>query len=105
MPVIFFRSSGQILGALAGRARRRTQLYVDVVEEAIMNRDGLPGEMRGWRRLRIEYGRHAEACLLEAVVYLPPDADVEQLERLLNGSAGLRARSSIGPRGRTRRSS
>jgi len=85
--------------------RDKKRLYVDVVEEAIMNYDALPGEMRGWRRLRIEYGGHAEACLLETVVYLPPDADVERLERLLNGSAGLRARSSTRPRGKTRRSS
>jgi hypothetical protein len=33
------------------------------------------------------------------------DVDVARLERLLNGSAGLRARSSTLPRGRTRRSS
>jgi hypothetical protein len=63
----------------------KNRLYVDVVEEAIMNVDALQREMRGWRRFRIEYGGHAEACLLETVIFLPPGTNVERLERLLNG--------------------
>ncbi len=73
-------------------ARRQTgqvqtkakQLYVDVTEEIIMNPDALPDELRGWRRYRIEYGGHAERCVLETPIYLPPWVRVERLERLLN---------------------
>ncbi len=65
--------------------KARKRLYVDVVEEMIMNPDALPREMREWRRFRIEYGGHAEACLLETVIYLPPGSNVERLERLLSG--------------------
>ena len=73
-------------------ARRQTspvrtkakKLYVDVTEEIIMNPDALPDELRGWRRYRIEYGGHAERCLLETPIYLPPWVRVERLERLLN---------------------
>jgi hypothetical protein len=66
-----------------------------------MNYDALPGGCAVGVALESNVG-HAEACLLEAEVYLRPDADVE---RLLDGSAGLHARSSRRPRGRTRRSS
>ena len=73
-------------------ARRRTgqvrtkakKLYVDVTGEIIMNPDALPDELRGWRRYRIEYGGHAERCVLETPIYLPPWVRVERLERLLN---------------------
>jgi hypothetical protein len=73
-------------------ARRQTsqvrtkakKLYVDVTEEIIMNPDALPSELRGWRRYRIEYGGHAERCLLENHILLPPHVQVERLERLLN---------------------
>jgi hypothetical protein len=60
------------------------KLYVDVTEEIIMNPDALPDELRGWRRYRIEYGGHAERCVLETPIYLPPWVRVERLERLLN---------------------
>jgi len=73
-------------------ARRQTgqvrteakKLYVDVTEEIIMNPDALPDELRGWRRYRIEYGGHAERCVLENRILLPPHVRVERLEQLLN---------------------
>lgn len=49
-----------------------------------MNPAALPDELRGWRRYRIEYGGHAQRCLLETVIYLPSWVKVEGLERLLN---------------------
>lgn len=66
------------------RKARPKRLYVDVTEELIMNPDALPHELRGWRRYRIEYGGHAERCLLENHILLPPHVRVERLERLLN---------------------
>ena len=56
----------------------------DVAGQIIMNPDALPDELRGWRRYRIEYGGHAERCVLETPIYLPPWVRVERLERLLN---------------------
>jgi len=68
-----------------GRVRTKAKkLYVDVTEEIIMNPDALPDELRGWRRYRIEYGGHAERCVLENRILLPPHVRVERLERLLN---------------------
>jgi hypothetical protein len=68
-----------------GQVRTKAmKLYVDVTEEIIMNPDALPDELRGWRRYRIEYGGHAERCVLETPIYLPPWVRVERLERLLN---------------------
>ena len=68
-----------------GQVRTKAKkLYVDVTEEIIMNPDALPDELRGWRRYRIEYGGHAERCVLENRILLPPHVRVERLERLLN---------------------
>jgi hypothetical protein len=68
-----------------GQVRTKAKkLYVDVTEEIIMNPDALPDELRGWRRYRIEHGGHAERCVLETPIYLPPWVRVERLERLLN---------------------
>ena len=70
--------------ASALRKEPKNRLYVDVTEELIMNPDALPSELRGWRRYRIEDGGHAERCLLENRILLPPHVRVERLERLLN---------------------
>ncbi len=68
-----------------GQVRTKAKkLYVDVTEEIIMNPDALPDELRGWRRYRIEFGGHAERCILETPIYLPLWVRVERLERLLN---------------------
>jgi hypothetical protein len=68
-----------------GQVRTKAKkLYVDVTEEITMNPDALRDEPRRWRRYRIEYGGHAERCVLETPIYLPPWVRVERLERLLN---------------------
>lgn len=58
--------------------------YHDVTEEMVLNPNALPEQMRGMRRYRIEYGGHAEDCVMECTVYLPAHVDVEILEDLLN---------------------
>lgn len=75
--------------------RRRTALTVpcqhhaeppcapSLVEELVD--DGrLPGSMRGWRRYRIEYG--FEYGCPEGLIYLPPEANPEDVEALLRGA-------------------
>ena len=42
-----------------------------------------PEGMEGWTLYRIEYGGHAEHCIIESAIWLPPNFDVEALERLL----------------------
>lgn len=42
-----------------------------------------PPGMEGWRNYRIEYGGHAENCLCEGAIWLPPDADRDSVERFL----------------------
>ena len=41
-----------------------------------------PPGMDGWQCARIEYGGHAEACLMEVQVWYPPALDVETLEKI-----------------------
>jgi hypothetical protein len=60
------------------------RIYVDLTEEIIMNPGALPKELLGWRRYRIEYGGHAERCVLETPIYLPPSVNADRLRRLLN---------------------
>lgn len=67
--------------------RPKKRLEVDLTEEIIMNPDALPSELRGWRRYRIEYGGHAERCLLETPIYLPPSVDPDKLWHVLNWPA------------------
>ena len=43
--------------------------------------------MNGWRLYRMEYGGHAEECITECQVWLPPNVDVTMLERWLNRKA------------------
>jgi hypothetical protein len=58
------------------------KMYISTVEEFILNYKALPPEMDGWRRYRIEYGGHAESCIKECVIYVPPRFDIMALERL-----------------------
>lgn len=55
-----------------------------LVEEAVLNPGALPECMRGMRRYRIEYGGHAEDCVMEQLIYLPPEVDPDLIEQLLN---------------------
>jgi len=58
------------------------KMYISTTEEMILNYKALPPEMDGWRRYRIEYGGHAEACIKECVIYVPPKFDIMALEKL-----------------------
>ena len=55
---------------------------VDTVEYGVFN---YPKGMEDWRCFRIEYGGHAEQCLTEGHIWLPPQADPQQLEIFLMG--------------------
>jgi len=57
-------------------------ISVDLVEYGVFRH---PKGMEGWRSFRIEYGGHAEECLTEGHVLLPPNADPQQLEIFLMG--------------------
>lgn len=51
-----------------------------LIEQGVFN---YPAGMEGWRMYRIEYGGHAENCLCEGTIWLPPDADRDSFERFL----------------------
>ena len=59
---------------------RVTLPYPHLTEEVIM-RDDRMCHIKGWRRYRIEYG--FECGCPEGAVYLPADADADQLEATL----------------------
>ncbi len=58
------------------------QGYIDFIEEMIMNYDLLPKHMKGWRRYRIEYG--FECGCPEGLIYLPPEVDIDDLDKVIN---------------------
>ena len=51
---------------------------VDLIEQGVIT---FPRGMDGWRMYRIEYGGHAENCLCEGTIWLPPYADRDLGER------------------------
>jgi len=52
-----------------------------LVEQMVMRE---PKGMEGWRMYRIEYGGHAENCIIEGVLWLPQDVNYERVEDYLN---------------------
>lgn len=58
---------------------------IDFVEELILNSDALPEQMRGMRRYRIEYGGHAESCVMECTIYLPKEVDYDDILDVILG--------------------
>jgi hypothetical protein len=52
---------------------------MSLVEYGVYN---YPEGLEGWRFFRIEYGGHAESCIKECVLWLPPDCDPCELEAL-----------------------
>lgn len=54
-------------------------MRVSLIEQAVLRP---PPGMEGWRMFRIEYGGHAEACIVEGIVWLPPTVTHEDLDRL-----------------------
>lgn len=57
---------------------------VSLTEEFILNYDALPKQLAGFRRYRIEYNGHAEACVKEQTIYLPRNADAFILDLLFD---------------------
>ena len=53
---------------------------IALVEQAVFN---YPPGMEGWHCCRIEYGGHAENCLCEGTIWLPPYSDRGSVERFL----------------------
>lgn len=68
-------------GAIPGGPRRpRPHVRTSLIEQGVFN---YPPGMEGWRNYRIEYGGHAEYCLREGIIWLPPHADPMAVERFL----------------------
>ena len=42
-----------------------------------------PEGLEGWRLYRIEYGGHAEDCITEGTIWLPPTVDSVLIEQIL----------------------
>ena len=62
-------------------------MYLQLVEQMILNYDALPKEFLGWRNFRIEYGGHAEQCIMERTIFVPPNFDVYKFEDELRKAA------------------
>lgn len=45
-------------------------MRVNAVEEMILNEES---KVYGWRCFRLEYGGHAEDCIIEGRIWIPPD--------------------------------
>jgi hypothetical protein len=45
-------------------------MIIDAVEEMILNEEN---PIYGWKKFRLEYWDHAENCIVEGVIYIPPD--------------------------------
>lgn len=53
---------------------------LSLIEQGVFH---YPPSMEGWHCCRIEYGGHAEHCLCEGTIWLPPYSDRDECERLL----------------------
>jgi len=53
-------------------------MRVSLVEYGV---NTFPEGLEGWRLFRIEYGGHAEDCITEGLIWLPPWADRAKWER------------------------
>lgn len=62
-------------------------MRVGLVEQMILNYDALPEEFLGWRNFRIEYGGHAQDCIMERTIFVPPNFDVHKFEEELREAA------------------
>lgn len=57
------------------------KLPVSLVWMAVFN---YPEGMEGWQYYRIEYGGHAIDCVVEGGIWLPPNGDPDEVEKMLN---------------------
>jgi len=55
-------------------------MKVSLVECAVFR---YPKGLEDWRAYRIEYGGHAENCVVEGFIWLPKNLDAEMIEKLL----------------------
>lgn len=53
---------------------------VSLIENAVFN---YPKGLEGWKYYRVEYGGHAESCLLETGLWLPPTVDASKVEEFM----------------------
>ena len=60
-------------------------MRVSLVEQMVMRYPD--PRMEGWRNFRIEYGGHAECCICEGLVWLPPGVNPLAIERMLSERA------------------
>ena len=58
-----------------------TKQRVSLVEYGVFQ---WPKGMEGWRLYRIEYGGHAESCIVEKTIWLPPTVDPNLIETILS---------------------
>jgi hypothetical protein len=61
------------------KPRREQSVRVDLVEMVVFHP---PQGMEDWRYYRIEYGGHAQHCLVEGGIWLPQDADPDDVEQM-----------------------
>ena len=54
-----------------------TKQRVSLVEHGVFR---YPEGLEGWRNYRIEYGGHAEDCITEGSIWLPPNVSSHALE-------------------------
>jgi len=57
-----------------------TPQRVEAIEYGVYS---YPEGLEGWRCYRLEYGGHAESCIKECVLWLPPKFDMVVLEDLI----------------------
>ena len=62
-------------------------MRVSLVEYGVFN---YPKGLEEWRCFRIEYGGHAENCITEGHIWLPPDTPPEVIERILSYNHEIR---------------
>ena len=61
-----------------------TKQRVSLVEYGVFK---YPKGLEGWRCYRIEYGGHAQDCILEGSIWLPPNIRSRDLEEYIQGFA------------------
>jgi hypothetical protein len=61
-----------------------SELPVSFIEEMVFYP---PEGMENYRAYRIEYGGHAEACVMSGSIWLPPGVDPREIKNILNGGS------------------
>ena len=57
-------------------------MYIQLIEYGVLN---YPEGMENCRMYRIEYGGHAQDCLVEGTIWLPRHVDPEEFEGWIMG--------------------